>query len=94
MSAKVGLLTAPKLVNGIPVDSKLLMYPSPGSPLAIIRNEELVLLRAEAHMQTGDLPGALADINYVRRVAGERVLSCIWDRRTPRPDCRRTGAVG
>jgi ferredoxin len=33
-------------------------------------------------------------VTQFRRVAGGRVLACIWDRRTPRSDCRRTGAVG
>jgi hypothetical protein len=69
-TTKVGLLPQAKQVNGITVDSKLLMYPSAAAPLAIIRNEELILLRAEANMQTGNLAGALDDINVVRRVSG------------------------
>jgi hypothetical protein len=35
-----------------------------------IRNEELILLRAEARYFTGDPDGALADINLVRTKAG------------------------
>jgi len=69
-TSKVALLPAPKQVNGVTVDSKLLLYPTGGSPKAIIRNEELILIRAEARLQTGDLAGALADINLVRTTAG------------------------
>jgi hypothetical protein len=40
------------------------------SAVPIIRNEELILLRAEARYFTGDIPGALADINTIRTVSG------------------------
>jgi hypothetical protein len=40
------------------------------SPAPIIRNEELILLRAEARYFTGDVAGALADINTIRVTAG------------------------
>ena len=40
------------------------------SPIPIIRNEELVLLRAEARWFTGDRPGALQDIDFIRRNSG------------------------
>jgi hypothetical protein len=40
------------------------------SPIPIIRNEELVLIRAEARWYTGDKPGAMADLNYVRTNSG------------------------
>ena len=40
------------------------------SPIPIIRNEELILMRAEARWATGDLPGAIADLNYVRTISG------------------------
>jgi hypothetical protein len=39
-------------------------------PIPIIRNEELILLRAEAKYFTGDRVGALDDINLVRTKAG------------------------
>ena len=39
-------------------------------PMAIIRNEELILLRAEARYFTGDPIGALADINLIRTTSG------------------------
>lgn len=39
-------------------------------PIAIVRNEELLLLRAEARYFTGDKPGALDDINLIRTKSG------------------------
>lgn len=39
-------------------------------PIAIIRNEELLLLRAEAEYYTGDQASALADINNIRTRSG------------------------
>ncbi len=38
--------------------------------MPIIRNEELILLRAEARFFTANASGALADINYIRGRAG------------------------
>ncbi|HEU4560544.1 MAG TPA: hypothetical protein VFS20_22020 [Longimicrobium sp.] len=40
------------------------------SPVPIIRNEELILFRAEARWFTGDKPGAMADLNFVRQNSG------------------------
>ena len=45
-------------------------YPAQTTPMPIIRNAELVLLRAEARYFTGDQAGALADLNVVRTVDG------------------------
>ena len=39
-------------------------------PLSVLRNEELVLLRAQAKIQAGDLVGATQDINTVRTTVG------------------------
>lgn len=47
------------------------LYPNQDSPAPIIRNEELILLRAEANIFTGNLAAALADINNVRQVSGD-----------------------
>ena len=40
------------------------------APIPIIKNEELILLRAEARYQSGDVAGALSDINVVRVSSG------------------------
>lgn len=45
-------------------------YPTPTTPIPIIKNEELLLLRAEASIGTGDLGTALTDINTVRTRSG------------------------
>lgn len=39
-------------------------------PIAYLKNEELVLLRAQAKVGLGDLEGALADVNFVRSASG------------------------
>jgi hypothetical protein len=44
--------------------------PNPAAPIPAIRNEELVLLRAEANIGLNDLASALTDINFVRTNAG------------------------
>ena len=49
---------------------KFMNYPTNVSPVPIIKNEELILLRAEARYNTGDIPGALADINFIRVNSG------------------------
>lgn len=46
------------------------VYPSQVAPIPIIRNAELLLIRAEAYIQEGDLPEAVADLNRVRTAAG------------------------
>jgi starch-binding outer membrane protein, SusD/RagB family len=45
-------------------------YPAPTTPIPIIKNEELILLRAEAFIGLGDLTSALTDINTVRTRSG------------------------
>jgi hypothetical protein len=54
----------------IPTDYAPNLYPTQASPAPIIRNEELILLRAEARYFTGDAAGALADINFIRATSG------------------------
>ena len=46
------------------------IYESNTAPVPIIRNEELILLRAEARFFTGNTAGALADINLIRTTSG------------------------
>ncbi|MFL5539571.1 MAG: RagB/SusD family nutrient uptake outer membrane protein [Longimicrobiaceae bacterium] len=41
------------------------------SPIPIIRNEDLILMRAEAKWFTGDHGGAMVDLNYVRTNSGK-----------------------
>jgi len=60
----------PVTVQGITSDLAFTMYQTGLEPAPIIRNEELILLRAEAEIGIGDLPGAVADIDLVRTQSG------------------------
>jgi hypothetical protein len=55
---------------GIPTDVGFTLYPEQTTPLPILRNEELILLRAEANVGLNNLSAALTDINYIRTTAG------------------------
>ncbi len=57
--------------RGISSTVKFTIYTEPNAPVPIIRNEDLILLRAEARLFTGDLAGAEADINLIRDVSGQ-----------------------
>ncbi len=46
------------------------VYDSPTDPIPIIRNEELILLRAEANIGLGQLDPAREDINFIRVNSG------------------------
>jgi starch-binding outer membrane protein, SusD/RagB family len=45
-------------------------YPSPNSPIPLIKNEELILLRAEANIGLSNFGPAVADIDIVRQNSG------------------------
>ncbi|HEY3011998.1 MAG TPA: RagB/SusD family nutrient uptake outer membrane protein [Gemmatimonadales bacterium] len=45
-------------------------YPSPSSPIPLIKNEELVLLRAEANIGLNNPAAAVPDIDLVRTTSG------------------------
>ena len=51
-------------------DQHFKVYPTNVSPVAIIRNEELILLRAEANLGLGNISQALVDINFIRVNSG------------------------
>ncbi len=55
---------------GLSSDVGFTLYPSSNSPVPIITNEELILLRSEARWFTGDRVGAVADLNLIRQRAG------------------------
>jgi hypothetical protein len=61
------------------------IYDSPSAPLAWIRNEELLLLRAEANLGLDNQPDALLDINTVRVKSGglDPITPGDWATRTP-----------
>jgi hypothetical protein len=66
-----------KLVNvgtftfdGITSPYQFTIYNTASSPIAMIRNEELILLRAEANFNLGNSNAALTDINLIRQSSG------------------------
>ena len=65
--------TAPieaRTVQGVTSDLVFTIYESNVAPVPIIRNEELILIRAEARYNTSDPGGALSDINFIRTTSG------------------------
>ncbi len=78
MTGKITLAPTPRPLNDLLGTHKPTMYNLAGSPtvadlnsdIAWIKNEELILLRAEARWNTNDKAGALADIDLVRVNSG------------------------
>jgi hypothetical protein len=62
-------VTPPQNLN-IPATHRFTIYPTTSSPAPIIRNEELMLLRAEANIFTNNFAAAMQDINNIRSVSG------------------------
>ncbi|HSL70965.1 MAG TPA: hypothetical protein VK864_12035, partial [Longimicrobiales bacterium] len=55
-----------RTVRFITTDKAFTIYDGLDAPMAIIRNEELILLRAEANIGLGNAAAALADLNFIR----------------------------
>ncbi|MEJ7601973.1 MAG: RagB/SusD family nutrient uptake outer membrane protein [Kofleriaceae bacterium] len=70
LTAKVKMVEEGGGAGGLSSDYKFTIYTSPSSPVPIIRNEELILLKAEALYNTGDKAGALIALNRVRVASG------------------------
>jgi hypothetical protein len=68
------LITRPLRSAGTPqvLNSDLgwVLYPSPNSPIPLIKNEELILLRAEANLGLTNPGAAVPDIDLVRTLSG------------------------
>jgi starch-binding outer membrane protein, SusD/RagB family len=71
---KVVQLPEPRTVQGVTTDFAFSIYNSNEASIPIIRNEELILLRAEARYFNGDALGALNDINLIRTTSGGLAL--------------------
>ena len=68
---------APQSIAGVDITGtlKFIRYftggsPDPSHPIPLIKNEELILLRAEAEWFTGAKAAAVTDLNYVRSNSG------------------------
>jgi hypothetical protein len=59
-----------RVVQQVQGTHRFTIYASNTAPVPIIKNEELILLRAEARYQSGDAVGALKDINFIRVNSG------------------------
>ncbi len=62
--------TTSKTVQGITTDLLWTRYSGPFDAIPIIRNEELILLRAEANIQLGNLATATTDLDLIRQTSG------------------------
>jgi hypothetical protein len=60
----------PFSLGGVTTNLQFTLYNSPTAPIPIIRNEELILLRAEANLALGNRSAAIQDLNVVRTRSG------------------------
>jgi hypothetical protein len=63
--------TAPPPIDGVTSDQQFTLYDAPDKPITLIRNEELILLRAEIALGQGDLATAAPFINLIRAKSGK-----------------------
>lgn len=70
IAAKTTVLATPISRQGVSTNVGQRVYTDLTTPIPIIRNEELILLRAEARWFTGNRDGAIADLNVVRQRSG------------------------
>ena len=71
LRAQEKVVTVPSLtVLGVFSDAQYTMYDSPTAPVPWVKNEELILLRAEANLGLGNVQQALEDINFIRVNSG------------------------
>jgi len=64
------VLVTPFTLDNVAVTYQFTAYPSVSASLPMLRNEELLLLKAEAEIGSGDLVDATADINFIRVNSG------------------------
>jgi starch-binding outer membrane protein, SusD/RagB family len=67
---KTAVFSPAKTVSGITTDLKFTIYGSNVAPIPIIRNEELILLRAEANIGLNNLATAVTDLDLIRSTSG------------------------
>ena len=67
---KFGLREQATSQDGLNSNYETALYPSATSPIDIIRNEELVLIYAEANINLGNLEVAVDALNTIRNAAG------------------------
>jgi hypothetical protein len=75
VNAKVSVRTDSRGSGNVPAPSApsthdVFMYESNTASIPIIKNEELILMRAEGQIQTDDLPAAETTLNFIRNAYG------------------------
>jgi hypothetical protein len=68
---KITAATAPPPIDGVTSDQQFTLYNGPAASITLIRNEELILLRAEIALGQGDLVTAAQYINFIRATSGK-----------------------
>jgi hypothetical protein len=68
--SKFRMTDGPYTLDGLTSNFESALYESATSPIDIIRNEELILIWAEANINTGDLADGVTGINIIRNAAG------------------------
>jgi hypothetical protein len=67
---KTSLRTSPAALSGLSSDRDVWLYTSSTAPVGIIRNEELILIYAEANIQLNNLTAAVTALNKIRTTHG------------------------
>ena len=70
VAAKVTKLASPVAIGNHSSQYAFTLYPGSDSAIPIIRNEELILLRAEANIGLNNLGAAKQDIDFIRVRSG------------------------
>ncbi len=68
--AKASLRNAVASLNGLSSNRDVWVYTTSTTPIPVIRNEELILIYAEASIQTTDFPDAVIALNIIRAAHG------------------------
>ena len=85
LTTKTMVAPAPRTLNELTASHKLVLYNNPANranantdaDIPWIKNEELILLRAEIRWFTGDKLGAISDINLIRQHSGGLAASSL-----------------
>lgn len=67
---KTSLRTSPASLSGLSSNRDVWLYTTSTAPVGIIRNEELILIYAEANIQLNHLPEAVTALNKIRTTHG------------------------
>lgn len=70
VATKTSPLAGGASLDGISSEHQLALYTTNVTPVPMIRNEELILMSAEARLLSGDVEGAIFALNQVRAAAG------------------------